>query len=52
MSYRLPRELEERVAALESGSGLERDFDRVSWIWLITLGVVLPVLLLIVGWWL
>ena len=52
MSHRLPAELEERVAALESSSGMERDFDRVSWTWLIALGVVLPVLLLIVGWWL
>jgi hypothetical protein len=52
VSYRLPAELEERVVALESSSGLERDFDRASWIWLIALGVVVPVLLLLVGWWL
>jgi hypothetical protein len=52
VSDRLPAELEQRVAALESSSSLERDFDRVSWIWLIALGVVLPVLLLIVGGWL
>jgi hypothetical protein len=52
VSYRLPAELEERLVALESSNGLERDFDRVSWIWLVALGVVLPLLLLLVGWWL
>lgn len=46
-----PASLDERLAALESGRGLGEDFDARSWFWLVLLGVVVPGLLLIVGWW-
>ena len=49
MADRLPPELTQRIAALEDDSA-QQDFDRRSWLWLILLGVVLPVVLLIVGW--
>jgi hypothetical protein len=35
---------------LEGDAAAERDFDRRSWLWLILLGVVLPGVLLILGW--
>ena len=47
----LPRELEQRITALESGAEQGRDFDRVSWLWLALLGVVVPLVLLAIGWW-
>ena len=37
-----------RIAALESQCG--EDFDAASWLWLILLGVLLPVALLLYGW--
>jgi hypothetical protein len=46
-----PPELEARVAALEHESGQGRDFDAVSWCWLLLLGVLLPAVLLLLGWW-
>ena len=46
-----PATLDERLAALESGRGLGEDFDERSWVWLVLLGVVVPALLLIIGWW-
>jgi hypothetical protein len=27
------------------------DFDRPSWFWMIVLGVVIPAVLLCIGWW-
>jgi hypothetical protein len=48
----LPAELEERIAALESGAECGEDFDRASLVWLLLLGVVMPVALLAAGWWL
>jgi hypothetical protein len=46
----LPPELEARIAAFESAAP-RSDFDIVSWIWMILLGVAIPLILLIVGWW-
>jgi hypothetical protein len=53
---RSPREpaapgLEERIAAFERAAPAG-DFDAASWFWMILLGVVLPLVMLIVGWWL
>jgi hypothetical protein len=42
--------LERRIAALESGAETGADFDAASWVWMILLGVVLPVGLLLWGW--
>ena len=46
----LPPELETRIAAFES-SPAAADFDFASWIWMILLGIVLPLVLLAAGWW-
>lgn len=46
-----PATLEERLAALESGREMGEDFDARSWVWMIVLGVVIPVVLLCIGWW-
>jgi hypothetical protein len=45
-------ELEERIARLEGDlqGAAGPDFDAVSWGWIIALGVVLPAVLLLVGW--
>jgi hypothetical protein len=43
-------ELEARIAAFENAPP-RPDFDTASWIWMILLGVALPLLLLAVGWW-
>jgi hypothetical protein len=47
----LPPDLERRIVALEEGAEQGRDFDARSWAWLIALGVLLPIALLLVGWW-
>lgn len=47
--HRLPSELAQRISVLES-EPVEPDLDRASWIWLVLLGVALPIALLIVGW--
>ena len=49
---RLPPDLEARIVALEAVSGQTKDFDTRSWAWLVLLGVILPIALLIIGWWL
>ena len=46
----MPPELERRIDVLEGDAAAERDFDARSWLWLILLGVALPVVLLILGW--
>jgi hypothetical protein len=46
----LPPELERRIDVLEGDAAARRDFDGRSWLWLVALGVVLPVVLLILGW--
>jgi hypothetical protein len=46
-------ELEERIARLEGDLRVapDPDFDCVSWCWMIALGVALPAVLLLAGWW-
>ena len=51
MSDSLPPELARRIEALEH-EPVGPDFDPASWMWLALLGLVLPVSLLIIGWWL
>ena len=46
----LPAELEARLAALETGAA-GSDFDGLSWFWMILIGIVIPILLLAIGWW-
>jgi hypothetical protein len=50
MQHGLPPELEARIAAFENAPP-RSDFDTASWIWMILLGVALPLLLLAIGWW-
>lgn len=45
----LPQELEARLSALEAGTA-RADFDGFSWFWMVLLGILLPVVLLVVGW--
>ena len=45
----LPPELEARIAALERAEP-RPDFDAASWVWMVLLGLALPVALLILGW--
>ena len=49
---RFPDELEHRIRALESPLAPDRDFDAWSWWWIGALGLAVPVLLLVIGWWL
>lgn len=49
LAQALPPELEQRIVALEASSGLERDFDAHSWLWMLILGVILPAVLIVVG---
>lgn len=51
MPSQLPSELTRRIEALEQHAA-QRDLDFSSWLWLALLGVVLPAVLLLVGWWL
>jgi hypothetical protein len=46
----LPAELEARIAALEAGAA-RSDFDGLSWFWMILIGIAIPILLLVIGWW-
>ena len=45
----LSQELEARLTALEAGTA-RGDFDAFSWCWMVLLGVLLPAVLLVVGW--
>jgi hypothetical protein len=45
----LPPELEARLAAVEAAAEA-RDFDAVSWCWMILLGAALPAALIVAGW--
>ena len=45
----LPPELEARIAALEAAE-VPQDFDASSWFWIILFGIVIPLILLAVGW--
>ncbi len=46
----LPEELERRIRLLESGAQTGADFDAASWCWMVLLGIALPILLLLWGW--
>lgn len=46
----IPAELERRISLLENPANQGEDFDGGSWFWLLALGLVLPVIILIVGW--
>ena len=50
MAQQIPAELERRIKALESVENQGEDFDGSSWMWLIVLGLVLPVIALVWGW--
>lgn len=45
----LPTELEARIAALESAAS-DQDFDALGWFWMVLFGIVLPGVLIVVGW--
>ncbi len=45
----MPPELERRIEALER-EPTGPDFDASSWMWLVLLGLVLPIGLLVLGW--
>jgi hypothetical protein len=47
----LPAELVRRIEVLER-EPLGPDFDRTSWLWLALLGLVLPIGVLVLGWFL
>lgn len=47
----LPPELERRLKAA-ADAGATADFDAFSWLWMALLGLVLPLGLVILGWWL
>jgi len=49
----LAPQLEERIARLEGDLRAEvaQDFDARSWGWIVALGVLLPAVLLLAGWW-
>jgi hypothetical protein len=46
----LPPDLEARIAACEN-TAPRGDFDAASWLWMLALGIAIPVVLLAVGWW-
>ncbi len=46
----LPPELEARIAAFETAAPTS-DFDSTSWFWMILLGVAIPLVVLLAGWW-
>ena len=43
-------DLDRRLAAIESGAEAGSDFDAASLVWMLLLGVALPLALLIWGW--
>ena len=46
----LPPQLEARIAVVENAAPTS-DFDASSWLWMLLLGVAIPLILLAVGWW-
>jgi hypothetical protein len=46
----LPPELEARIAAFERAAPVA-DFDKSGWFWMMLLGIAIPVVLLVAGWW-
>lgn len=51
MSKQISSELDMRLRALESDSQQGEDLDAHGWFWLVVLGVLIPALLLGIGWW-
>lgn len=49
MTSDLHPELERRIQALESVSDEPTDFDAKTWVWLIILGIVVPVIAIVWG---
>jgi hypothetical protein len=47
----LPPELERRIERLEQGEECGDDFDARSYLWLTLFGVVVPLILWLLGWW-
>jgi hypothetical protein len=47
----LQPELARRIEILEREVDSSGDFNRASWFWLLLFGVVIPVALLLWGWW-
>ncbi len=47
----LAPDLQKRLVTVEAHS-VDADFDAWSWTWMILLGLVLPAVLLAIGWWL
>ncbi|MDB6086797.1 MAG: hypothetical protein JWN43_4678 [Gammaproteobacteria bacterium] len=47
----LPAELERRIAILEDPANQGAEFDASSWMWLVVLGLLIPIAILIWGWW-
>jgi hypothetical protein len=45
----LPPGLEARIRVLESAAS-DTDFDAPSWIWMALFGILLPVVLIVLGW--
>jgi hypothetical protein len=50
VSEALPPELERRIEALESGAEAGADFDVTSWLWMVLLGIFVPIGLLLWAW--
>jgi hypothetical protein len=50
MAEHLHPDLERRIRALENESEQGAGFTAQDWIWLIALGVILPVVVLYAGW--
>jgi hypothetical protein len=46
----LPPDLDARLSALEAHAQ-RADFDMSSWFWMILLGIAVPAILLLIGWW-
>ncbi|MGC1523402.1 MAG: hypothetical protein WA803_17800 [Steroidobacteraceae bacterium] len=46
----LPPELEARIEEFERAAR-RPDFEAAGWFWMMLLGVAIPLVLLIVGWW-
>jgi hypothetical protein len=46
----LTPQLEARIAAIESAAPTSA-FDHAGWFWMIVLGGVIPLALLVLGWW-
>lgn len=50
MTTELHPELERRIRALENVSEQGAGFTAQDWVWLIALGVIIPIVVLVAGW--